>query len=249
MKTCVIILFCLISSMAVLGQNETKQINVDVDEVQVTPPKFTGVENAAEMYTGEQLQLINQFIAKHFESPLQPILCNYEGTEVIEFTITPAGQLTDFNVINSVCREVDKELIRVLKGTNGMWLPGSNNGKSAAMEYEVSMMFGDYSQDEIINHFVGQSEKYFTRGSKTLLVEQQPRKALKYFDKSMRYTPNDKATLLLHGICSYELGKTENAKRDWNRIVSLGGIDYSINEDQLTEMKGYSEMIKILAGK
>ena len=42
MKKYVIILISLMATIAVFGQNETKQINVDVEEVQVTPPKFTG---------------------------------------------------------------------------------------------------------------------------------------------------------------------------------------------------------------
>ena len=50
MKRNVIFLVCLIISTMVFGQNETKQINVDVEEVQVTPPTFAGVLNADELF-------------------------------------------------------------------------------------------------------------------------------------------------------------------------------------------------------
>ena len=237
------------ATIAVFGQKETKQINVDVEEVKVTPPKFTGVLNAVEHFYTDKFSPINNYLAKNFVCPTRAAESNKEGTEVIRFTVTASGWLTDFKVINSVSKEVDEELIKLLKQTNGMWLPGSNNEKPTAMQQEVSMMFGKYGQDEIINHFVGQSEKYFSMGSSNLLTEQKIRKALRCFDNSVRYTPNDKAALLFRGICYYELGKTEDAKRDWNRIVTLGGIDHSINYDVLAEMKGYSEMTRVLAKK
>jgi len=249
MKASVIFLICLISSIVVFGQNETKQINVNVEEVQVTPPKFTGVLNSDELFdTGKSLA-INNYLTKNFVCPTEASICRKEGTEIIQFTVTPSGRLINFKVINSVCREVDKEMIRVLRTTNGMWMPGNNNGKPTAMEREVSMMFGDYSQDKIVNHFVSQAEKYFTWGSTTLLTEHKPKKALRYYNKGIQYLPNDKGLLLLRGMCNYELGKIENAKRDWNRIVSLGGIVNSTDFKELADMKGYSEMTTILVRK
>ena len=61
--------------------------------------------------------------------------------------------------------------------------------------------------------------------------------------------PNDKALLYARGLCRYELGDTEGARRDWNRIVALGGIDFSEFAYDSGEMNGYDEMIKILAKK
>lgn len=247
MKRNVIFLVCVLLATIAFGQNKTT--HVKVDEIQVTPPKFTGDMNATELFYAEKSSPINNYLANNFVCPTRAAESNKEGTEVIQFTVTASGWLTDFKVINSVSKEVDEELIKLLKQTNGMWLPGSNNEKPTAMQQEVSMMFGNYNQDEIINHFVGQSEKYFAMGSANLLTEQKTKKALKYLNNSVRYTPNDKAALMLRGICYYELGKTEDAIRDWKRIVALGGIDYSLDYHELAEMKGYSEMTKILAGK
>jgi hypothetical protein len=236
-------------SFITAAQNETKNIMKNLEEVEVTPPKFKGFINATEVFDVGKSSAINNYLAKNFICPVEAAECNKEGTEVIRFTVTPNGWLTRFNVINSVCKEVDTEMIRVLRSTNEMWKPGYNNGKPIAMEYEVSVMIGDYSQDEIVNHFVRQSEKYFTMGSSTLLTQLKPNKALKYFNKSMQYTPNDKGLLLLRGICNYELGNVENAKKDWNRIVSLGGVFNAADYKELADMKGYSEMMNILASK
>jgi tetratricopeptide (TPR) repeat protein len=249
MKRYVIFLICLTATIAVFGQNETIQINRDVEEVKVTPPKFTGVLNADKLYDAGKSSAIKNYLAKNFVCPNSAAECNKEGTEIIQFTVTPDGRLTKFKVVNSVCKEIDKEMIRVLKNTNGMWVPGQNNGKPATMEHEVSMLFGNYTQDEIVNHFVEQAEKYHTMGSSKLIVEQRPKKALKYYNSGIRYLPNDKGLLLLRGICNYELGNEEEAKRDWNRIVSLGGTDHALNYEELVEMKGYKEMTRILAKK
>ena len=249
MKRNVIFLICLISSIVVFGQNETKQINVEVEEVRVAPPKFAGVLNADELFNVGNSSPIEKYLAKNFVCPAIAAKCSDEGTEIIQFTVSPDGSLTKFRVINSVCREIDQELISLLRRTNGMWIPGCNNGEPKAMEQEVSLIIGDYAPDKIVNHFVGQAEKYFEMGSSALFVEHKPKKALRHYNKSVRYLPNDKGILLLRGICNYELGKIENARKDWNRIVSLGGIDYTRHFSELAEMKGYKDMTRILAQK
>lgn len=242
MKRNVIFLICLTISTMVFGQNETKQINVDVKEVEVTPPKFTGVENAISNFEVGEFSPIENYLAKYFVCPTETAICRKEGTEIIQFTVNPNGSLSNFRVINSVCREVDKEMINVLRRTKGMWLPGNNNGEPIAMEQEVSLMIGDYDQDEIVNHFVGQAEKYFTMGSSTLLVVHKPKKALRFYNKGVRYLPKEQSILTFRGLCKYELGDIGGAKEDWNRVVTLGGNDYTKDFFELTEMKDYSEM-------
>lgn len=249
MKKNVIFLICLMITVMVFGQNETQNLMVNVEEVQVTPPKFAGTFNANELFNVGKSSPIENYLAKNFVCPQEAADCRKEGTEIIQFTVTPKGWLTNFKVINSICREVDEEIIKILRRTNGMWMPGYNNGKPTDMEQEVSLMIGDYDQDKIVNHFVRQAEKNFTMGSTTLFVNHKPKKALRYYNNGLRYMPNDKGILLLRGICNYELGKIENAKKDWNRIVSLGGIDHGANYKELADMKGYSEMTNILAKK
>lgn len=247
MKKYLILMMCLISSAMIFGQNETKNVMVDIEEVSVTPPKFTGIENAAAILETDNSSMINRFLSQNLNYPLNSDEYWKEGTEVIQFTVTPSGMVTDFNVINSVCREIDEELIRVIKTTNGMWKPGYNNGEPIAMEKEVAVMFGDYKDNEIVTRFVQQAEKNFIMGGKNLFENHKPKKALKFYDLGVRYLPNDKALLMMRGICHYEIGDEESARKDWNRIVSLGGTNpWEIGYD-LTEMKGYAEMTDILA--
>ena len=54
----------------------------------------------------------------------------------------------------------------------------------------------------------------------------------------------------MRGVCNYELGNKESAINDWNRVATLGGMDMiRFMTEELTAMKGYNEMIRVLAKK
>lgn len=240
MKKYAIIMVCLILSITSFGQNETTD--------NVTPPKFASIENAASMSTDNSL-LIRNFIHENFCCPLNTVICNKEGTEVIQFTITPTGNVSNYKIVNSVCPDVDEELIRVLNLTDGMWAPGSKDGNPIAMEQEVSIMIGDYNTEKIADYFVEKAEKYFKNGTYNLLVKHKTKKALNFYNKGVLYLPYDKGQLMMRGICHYELGDIESAKQDWNRVEALGGINLNNYGEELTSLSSYSAMNKILANK
>jgi tetratricopeptide (TPR) repeat protein len=225
----------------VFGQNETKNLL----ENEKTTPQFVGNNS-------EDSPQINNYLLENIVCPRETAECRKEGTEIVRFTVTPSGELTNFTVVNSVCPKMDDEFIRVLKTTNGMWKPVYNNGVPTEMQHEVAVMVGDYNENIIVSHFFINAKKYFEIGSINLLEKQKPAKALKFFNKSGLYLPNDKSLLTLRGLCHYELGDKENAEKDWNRIKTLGGeVPVGLApaltiENDISEMKGYSEMISLL---
>ena len=248
MKKNALFLICLILSIMAIGQSETQKQRV-IKEVEVTPPKFTGIENAAAILETDNSLLIRNYLIKNAHCNGYAIDCWQEGTEIVQFTVTPSGNVTNFKVINSVSSKIDEELIRVLKTTDGMWKPGYSNGEPIAMNKEVSLLFkaGNHDSNEIVIHFTNKALKYFQEGNINLFVKNKPKKALKLYNKGVQYRPNDKGLLLLRGICCYELGNTESAQRDWDRIVTLGGTDPGNFNNDLVGMKGYSKMTNILA--
>jgi hypothetical protein len=245
MKKYVIFLVGMVLSVMVFGQNGTKMVGVK--EVEVIPPKFTGTENVKATVEEDNSLSLRNYLLKNVNYPEGGSVWLSEGTEVVKFTVTPSGNVSDFKIVNSVSPDIDKELIRVLKTTNGMWNPGYNNGALTAMEQEVSAVFGNNSDGKILTHFVNNATICFKLGSNALIFKQNPEKALRQFNQGIRYLPNDQALLLMRGMCYYNLGDKEKAKKDWDRLASLGGIDSnSINYD-LTGINGYSEMMDILA--
>jgi len=90
------------------------------------------------------------------------------------------------------------------------------------------------------------AQEYSTQGSTLLLMKDNPKKALKAFDKGILLRPNDQSLLLTRGLARYEVGDKEGAKRDWTRLKELG---YGLGDAYLTnfdELKGYEEMISFL---
>jgi len=207
--------------------------NQDLQEIKVTAPQFRS----------DLFQNINDFLLSGIEYPIESIKAGNEGTEVIQFVITPMGNITDIRVINSISEIIDLEMIRILEITAGMWIPGTVNGEPVAMEKEISVVFKISQKSD----FVTKAKCYLKLGNKMLFENKNPEKALKYFDKGISLLPNEETLLAVRGLCKYEMGDFEGAKNDWNRLKIPAEkndtellIETSVNYSQLS---GYSEMM------
>ena len=242
MKTIAIFFSCMMLTVIASGQDQKPNLG----EVKVTAPKFAGIENVVETLNAKESETINDYLVQNFQNSWDNI---FEGTEVIQFTVTTAGELTDFVIINSISRDIDKEMIRVLQRTEGMWIPGYNNKLPAAMTKEVSMAFyaGNNASKSVTEIFTEKATHYFMDGSKSLIEKQNPKKAMKYYTWGINYLPYDKALLLARGICRFETGDKEGAHQDWTRVKELGGLD--MEDSYLTEnlkgLKSYDELSSV----
>ena len=248
MKTIVIILACLILTITAIGQNESKDRVVSINEVEVTPPKFTGIENVANIVQGTETATIHQYVADNFKYPYKNGIW-YEGTEVVRFTVTHSGELSNFNVLNSVSHKIDEEIILVLESTNGMWKPGYNNGKPVDMEKEFAMAIkiGVSEDQALMKDFKKIAKCDFKSGNKSFFAKGKPKKALKHYDHGIKLMPYDQALFYMRGLCRYELGDKEGARQDWERLVNLGGIDNSeYFAEDVKKLKGYHEVTEML---
>lgn len=220
----------------------------NVTEVEVTAPQFTGIENVLNEKAMPGNSLRN-YLIENISYPERATKCFNEGTEVVQFTVTAGGNVTDFKIINSVCTDIDDEMIRVLKNTNGKWLPGYNNGKPVDMTKEVSLAFilNNESGKTAGEIFTEKAKYSFASGNKNLFEKHNIGKALKNFSAGLNYLPYDKSLLLMRGICRFEIGDAEGAKQDWNRMATLGGaLDMSEYTTQIAGLKGYDELMDIL---
>ncbi len=242
MKTISIFATIMLSAILALGQQH-------IPEIKVTPPQFAGIENASRIQSNSQNALIDNYLSKYVNYPEIAMFSGFEGTEVVQFTVTTEGNVTDFKIINSVCREIDNEVIWTLKQTDGMWLPGYNNGEPVDMTKEVSVSFClDKVSSKSVNQIFSEKAKhYFANANKTLYEKHNPKKAIKFYSSGLNYLPYDQSLLLMRGICRYELGDKEGATEDWTRMTSLGvDIDMSEYMTQIEGMKGYEELMAII---
>ena len=159
MKKFGILMVGLFISVMVFGQNENKMVGIN--EIEVSPPQFTGIEKGATTLEKNNSSVLMNFIKENTVYPENKFIAQIEGTEIIRFTVTPQGKVVDIKVINSVSPVVDEELIRVLKTTNGMWNPGHKNGEATSMEQEFKAMIGNNEDGKIVSRFMDEATFYF----------------------------------------------------------------------------------------
>ena len=124
MKTRVIFAISMLIAVFAFGQEQK------VEEVEVTAPQYAGIKNPAAMQGVYPNTLIKEYLSQNIVYPEEALTCNIEGTEVVKFTVTIEGNVKDFKIVNSVCPEIDKEVILTLELTNGMWYPGNQKRKT-----------------------------------------------------------------------------------------------------------------------
>jgi TonB family protein len=237
MKTQVILMLCMIFSVITMGQG-TKE------GATITPPKFTGIKGTFPDRNEHKVQSIEDYMLTNVTYPEEAANRYAMGTEVVAFSVTPEGKVSNIRVINSVHPSIDEEVISVLKTTNGMWKPGAFNDEAIAMDKEISVVFrfNERSASDNLNL----AKYYYTRACKNLLVKQKPKMALKAFNNGVVLLPNDKSLLILRGLARFELGDKDGALDDWTRVKNLGGLVGEEFIDKYISLKGYEQMALVL---
>lgn len=207
MKTSVIFAIILLAAVFASGQNQNEQV------IEVMQPEFLGIENTVAKL-GEHSGSINSYLMENIVYPYNAASCRIKGTEVVKFTVTTEGELCDFKIVNCVCPDLDNEVIRVLKTTNGQWKPGLENSKPVAMEKEISVAFILSTK----NVFISKAKQYLYRGNKLMYVKNNPEKALKYYNKAINHLPNEESLLIARILCKNQIGDEDGAQEDWNRL-------------------------------
>jgi len=233
-------MFMLLSVIA-FGQIQTPKM---LQEIKCTPPQFTGVDKAVSVLQGNKYPSIEEYLMKNMVYPEVDAADATQGTEVVQFVITPRGDIGDIKIVNSVSKQIDSRIITILKTTNGMWKPGYNDDKPEAMEKEISLVF-KISELSYFD-FYHWAKKYFVKGNELLMAKSNPQKALKYYDKAMVLLPNDKALLVQRGLARYEVGNREGALMDWTRVRNLGGVESETFLNNFNSLKGYADLVSTL---
>ncbi|MCY1721442.1 energy transducer TonB [Prolixibacteraceae bacterium Z1-6] len=242
MKTIKMLIICICLSAYVFAQEVPPYT---LSEHEASDPQFTAVKNT------DQKKSLNQYMSENFVYPEVTGLA-YEGTEVVQFVVGPTGQVSDIKIINSVSPLIDKEVVRVLKKTTNMWIPGYDNGVPVPVEKELSIAvkIGETDQIALYKDFSKIASMYYTKGAKTLLIKGKTKSASKFFAKAIRYKPYDKGLLFMHAICMSELGQVKSAQQVISRIEELGGIDVhtaSLDEN-LKNLESFELLTSMLSG-
>jgi tetratricopeptide (TPR) repeat protein len=185
-----------------------------LEEARITPPKFPARQLAVH---GQYASSIDEYLTLHVQYPSASTHPRATGTEVVCIKITAEGMVMSCQVINSVSREIDEEVIRVLETTSGNWVPGTVNGEPSTMTKEVSLVFKPHPDYDLVGHAREQQAK----GNRLLFIKEDPNRALKYFNQAVKLLPFQESILAARCICKYELGDENGAMEDLDRIMAL----------------------------
>jgi tetratricopeptide (TPR) repeat protein len=244
MKT--IILFAMSLAVSVFTDAQERSLNAEGQNV--TPPQFSGKKFEL-LNMGKECNSLEDYLRGCACYPEECIKKMVSGTEVVEFVVTPEGTLTAFYVINSLSPEIDAHVISLLKKTSGMWTPGKIDNRAVPMRSEISIAFKWNEFKELKDPDFNRIAKvYFEKGSRQLLIQNKPEKALKNFNAGIRYLPKNESLLMLRGICRYELGDETGARNDWERMNALENSrsDFQQYADDLARFKGYNELSHLM---
>lgn len=211
----------------------------------ISPPKFTEMKATIPASPQSMPGTIENYMARNIEIPQKAVEALTQGTSVVQFVVTEKGTVSDLKIINSISSEIDNEVLRVLKTTDGMWVPGSFNGEPVAVEKEISVVFKNKELGKYTD-FLLLGRKYFSKGNEEFFVKNNLDKALKLYDKVMVLLPKDKGLLLVRGMARHEAGDKKGACQDWTRVKNLGGLECDEYLNSLCGYDGYTTMIEIL---
>lgn len=230
MKAIVFLATCMLIATLAIAQDETK---------------FK--QNESQAQDDFLTELLKTYLKENVCYPERAIQCKREGTELAQFTITAEGKITDIKIINSVCPVIDAEIITALENYDGMLLPAYKNGEPNNRLKEISLAFccTNESSKPLNVLFKERGIEYFGRAGKALFEKHDVEKALNLYSRAINYLPRDKSLRLMRGMCRYELGDTEGANTDWDRMAISGDdpIDMGTYMNQLQGFKGYNELM------
>jgi len=243
MKTKVVAILFMALSVVAFGKSE-KSGNLSEADANLSSPKFPA---EAMILQGKKISSINDFLSCNIQYPEESLNNSIQGTEVIHFIVSPEGEVTSVNIVNSVSPEIDNEMLRLLKATSGNWVPAKLKGVPIAKEKEISVVF----KLEGTEDFVAMARDYAKRGNKKFFTKKEPEKAMKFYDMAINLLPNDDCLLTMRGLCKLELGDEEGALNDWKRtrnsltaIVEPIVSNDHLGDDDVGKFQEYSELEK-----
>ena len=126
-KIFLVVLLVLSTSSFLQAQNkEEKKIEISDDDVS---PEFKGGDEARSM-----------FFSKNLKYPKKARKNSIEGKVIVQFIVDSLGRIRDIEIIKSLRKDCDDEVIRVVKLMPD-WIPGKLMGKNVPVRFSLPVTF------------------------------------------------------------------------------------------------------------
>jgi len=111
---------------------QSKAIELDTNTV------YSVVEQMPEFPGG--MDKMNAFISKAIKYPASEVEAKNQGNVYVQFIVSEAGELTNFEVVNGQTEGLNTEALRVVK-TMPKWKPGKQNGRLVKVKCVIPIEF------------------------------------------------------------------------------------------------------------
>jgi len=169
-------------------------------------PRFKGGETA-----------LYEFLVKNIKYPEAARLKNTQGRVFVNFIVEKDGSVSNVTVYMGIGDGCDEEAMRVVRMMDGMWEPGTIDGKPVRVGHNLPVKFTLTSQ----NTRIYDGSVAYNKGL-NLMKEEKYDKALSYFSV---YKPGDKLypeAIYASGMCKYMQSDVKSAVSDWESAKSAG---------------------------
>lgn len=106
--------------------------------VKVDGEIFTVVENQPEFQGG--MKELGEYLQNNLRYPASAQKVNAEGKVFVSFIVTKTGEITDVKLLKGIGFGADEEAMRVVQSMP-RWKPGSQNGQSVNVRYNIPIKF------------------------------------------------------------------------------------------------------------
>lgn len=100
---------------------------------------FVACDDACPVFPGGDAEMM-KFIEKNIHYPQDAIEAGLEGKVVVKFTVTKSGSICNFSIVESVCKTLDEEAIRIVRSLP-KFVPGKIDGALVDIEYTLPVNF------------------------------------------------------------------------------------------------------------
>ncbi|MBR4980556.1 MAG: TonB family protein [Bacteroidales bacterium] len=98
------------------------------------------VEKRAAYFRGDERSFLRDYVYNYVKYPDSAIAQGIEGTEIAEFVVDEKGKVKDIKITKSLSDDIDKEVIKVLKGSP-KWVPAEIGGEKVSVRISLAIEF------------------------------------------------------------------------------------------------------------
>jgi TonB family protein len=175
-------------------------------------PSFPGGDNA-----------LSEYFPKNLVYP--PIEKEYgiQGVVYVTFVVEKDGSISDVKCLRGAkgAPGLDKEAMRLIASMPN-WIPGSQNGKTVRIQYNLPVKFSLGKKKEFTEKEYKEIAKNHYKRGMAFMEGKSFKEALAEFEYTVFYLPSDINTIYQQGIAYHELKQDKSACDEWNKIKFQG---------------------------